>query len=151
MWSSQCQCLTRQGLNAVLALSNHWNSLSKSSQLQCYAWSMALSSGCKAKGLWKLMSGAGACYCCSKPCMLRMYMGDTFPVPTFLHPLRNAGVNYFILTSSGFCCCCCCWVSLFIIQQDLWSKTQIPIGVSHLCDLPVHLGLNCFIFSVFRL
>lgn len=97
IWSSQCQCLSRQGLNAVLALSNHQSGLSKPPQLLCYAWSMALSTGCKAKGLSKLVSGAGTCYCCSKPCMLKMYVGDTFPIPTILHQLQNAEVNFFNL------------------------------------------------------
>lgn len=80
-----------------LALSNHQSGLSKPPQLLCYAWSMALSTGCKAKGLSKLVSGAGTCYCCSKPSMLKMYVGDTFPIPTILHQLQNAEVNFFNL------------------------------------------------------
>lgn len=120
IWSSQCQCLSRQGLNAVLALSNHQSGLSKPPQLLCYAWSMALSTGCKAKGLSKLVSGAGTCYCCSKPCMLKMYVGDTFPIPTILHQLQNAEVNFFnLIFFFG-------WVilSLFITQQDPKSLEQ---------------------------
>lgn len=121
IWSSQCQCLSWQGLNAVLALSNHQSGLSKPPQLLCYAWSMALSTGCKAKGLSKLVSGAGTCYCCSKPCMLKMYVGDTFPIPTILHQLQNAEVNFFNLIFFF-----CCWVilSLFITQQDPKSLEQ---------------------------